>query len=134
MDHLSEDEELEITRNLERLRRGQDQQKKRATHATVQAKYRARLEKNAAPARTDYAIVALALVLQAIVKNPEHGTVRLLREAMEEELVTAGFDREQIRIRLGGMLEDCERDLDKWRHDRAWIRAHKARVAKATAK
>ena len=134
MDDLTADEELEITRNLERLRRGQDQQKKRATHATVQAKYRARLEKNAAPARTDYGIVALALLLRAFIQNPEHGVVRLLREAVEGELVTAGFDREQIRIRLGRMLEDCDKDLDKWRHGRVWIREHKARVAMAKAK
>ena len=131
MEALSEDEEMELERNLQQLRQTKQQVEKRAKHATVQAKYRARLARNRAPTRMDFAVVALGVVLQAIEARPEHRFVRLLGEAIEAELVAADFDREQIRIRLGRMLEDCDQDLDKWRHSRKWLREHKARLAKA---
>jgi hypothetical protein len=133
MDELSEEEEMELERNLHQLRHTRQQVEKRAKHATVQAKYRAKLALNRAPTRMDFAIVTLGVVLRAIEKNSEHGFVRLLREAIEQELVAADFDQEQVRIRLGRMVEDCSQDLDEWRRSRAWLRTHKARLAKAMA-
>lgn len=85
------------------------------------------------PTRMDFAIVALDIVLRAIDQKPEHDLVQLLRNAIEDELAKADFDQEQIRIRLGNMIEDCEEDLDKWRHCHKWLREHKALVAKAQA-
>jgi hypothetical protein len=131
MHDLADDEEVQLTRHLEQLRQTKKQIEKREKHANVQAKYRARLQKNAAPTRTDFAIVTLGVVLRSIDREPEHPLVQLLRTTIECELVDAGFDREQIRVRLGRMLEDCQGDIVKWRRSRQWIREHKARLAEA---
>jgi hypothetical protein len=131
MDDLADDEEVQLTRHLEQLRQTKRQIEKREKHANVQAKYRARLEKNSAPTRMDFAIVTLGIVLRSIDREPEHHLIQLLRTTIECELVDAGFDREQIRVRLGRMLDNCEGDIAKWRRSRAWLREHKARLAKA---
>ena len=48
MDDLADDEGVQLTRHLEQLRQTKRQIEKREKHANVQAKYRARLEKNSA--------------------------------------------------------------------------------------
>jgi hypothetical protein len=90
MDDLADDEEVQLTRHLEQLRQTKKQIEKREKHANVQAKYRARLQKNAAPTRTDFAIVTLGVVLRSIDREPEHPLVQLLRTTIECEMRTSG--------------------------------------------
>ena len=128
MDELSEEEEMELERNLHQLRHTRQQVEKRAKHATVQAKYRAKLALNRAPTRMDFAIVTLGVVLRAIEKNSEHGFVRLLREAIEDELRVLAVDnavrtdgaREELRrVAAGGAEVECDdtwTDADKAEH------------------
>jgi hypothetical protein len=128
MDDLN-DEDVQLIRELERNRKSQQRKELREQHANAQAKYRLHLARNKAPTRNDFAIVTLGIVLRAIAASPEHALLRLLREGIEEELVKADFDRDQISIRLGKMLEDCNQDLANWRRSREWRRRHAARIA-----
>jgi len=131
MDLLNEDEEMDLIRALEHSRQSQQQKKLREKHANAQAKYRRRLVQKMAPTRTDFSVVVLATALRAINAAPEQKLVRRFREAIEAELLAANFDQDQIRIRLGRMLEDCDKDLKNWRRAREWRREHATRVARA---
>ena len=74
MDELSEEEEMELERNLHQLRHTRQQVEKRAKHATVQAKYRAKLALNRAPTRMDFAIVTLGVCFERSKRTPSTGS------------------------------------------------------------
>jgi hypothetical protein len=121
----------EILRDIQRRRNKAEQVRERATHANAQLKHRRGLEAKRAPSRADYATVVLGHFLLALSQPERHPLIQLMNEAVEKELELAGFDRDQIRIRLDRMCEDCENDLPEWRRRRAWLKDHKARLKRA---
>jgi hypothetical protein len=123
----------EILREMQRRRNKSEQVRERAQHANAQLKHRRTLEAKRAPVRADYATVVLGYFLLALSQPKMHPIIRLMNEAVEKQLELAGFDRDQIRIRLNRMCEDCENDLPEWRRRRAWLKDHKARLKRALA-
>jgi hypothetical protein len=123
----------EILRDIHCRRNKAEQVRERAIHADAQLKHRRSLEAKRAPSRADYATVVLGLFLQALSKPERHPIIQLMNGAVEQELELANFDRDQIRIRLDRMCEDCKNDLPEWRRRRAWLKDHKARLKRALA-
>jgi hypothetical protein len=121
----------ETLRDIQRRRNKAGQIRERATHANAQLKYRRGLTAKRAPSRVDYATVVLGFFLLALSQPDRHPLIQLMNEAVEKELELAGFDRDQIRIRLDRMCEDCENDLPEWRRRRAWLKDHMARLKQA---
>jgi hypothetical protein len=121
----------EILRDIQRRRNKAEQVRERATHANAQLKHGRGLEAKRAPSRADYATVVLGHFLLALSQPERHPLIQLMNEAVEKELELAGFDRDQIRIRLDRMCEDYENDLPEWRRRRAWLKDHKARLKRA---
>jgi hypothetical protein len=131
MDSIDDEELHETIRRIERRRHTEQEKERRARHANAQLRYREKMKKRCAPTRTDFATVTLGVVLLVIQEWADNPFVKLLRAAIEEELVEGDLDRNEIRIRLDRMLEDCAQDLPNWRHARRWNTEHKALVARA---
>jgi hypothetical protein len=123
----------EILRGIQRRRNQAEQVRERATHANAQLKHRQALAAKRAPVRADYATVVLGHFLLALSQPQRHPMIQLMNDAVEKELELAGFDRDQIRIRLDRMCEGCENDLPEWRRRRTWLKDHKARLKRAMA-
>lgn len=70
----------------------------------------------------------LGIFLKAYSQPVRHRFIQKLSMAIEQQLELAGFDPEQIAIRLDRMSEDCENDLKESRHRRAWLKDHKTRL------
>jgi hypothetical protein len=117
----TDDEELhELIQRTERRRHTAQEKERRARHANAQLRHRLRLKNRCAPTRTDFATVTLGIVLLLVREWPDDRVVKILRAAIEEELVEGDFDRNENRIRLERVLKDCARDLTSWRHGRRW--------------
>jgi hypothetical protein len=123
----------EVLRDLQRRRNTSEQVRERQKHADAQLKYRMGLEGKRAPTRADFATVVLGIFLQAYSQPVRNRFIQKLAMAIEQQLELAGFDRDQIRIRLDRMCENCEDDLPEWRRRRAWLKDHKTRVRRAQA-
>lgn len=81
-----------------------------------QRRYEAKLKEKKAPSRQDVAAAALDLVLGVIEGHPETKQAQMARGAIIDELVAAGFDEIQCRIRLDGMCERLERNRARRHH------------------
>jgi hypothetical protein len=104
-------------------------QAKRDKHADAQAKHRAKLRDNGAPSRADIAAVTLAVVLLICKTYPRDRDVKIIRDMIELELRKAEFDDGQIKLRLDRMVDNCDRDLARWRECRAWFEQRRKRMA-----
>jgi hypothetical protein len=81
-----------------------------------QRRYEEKLKEKKAPTREDFAAAALDLVLGVIENFPQTKQARMARSVLVDELVAAGFDNIQCRMRLDGMCERLEKDRARRRY------------------
>jgi hypothetical protein len=116
-----------LFREIERNRMSQRATRKREKHANEQLRYRERLKHKGAPTRADIAVVVLGVLLLALKHRRHDRVIRLLLKMVKHELALAGFDPEQVLLRIERMIENCDLDLPNWREAREWRKADRER-------
>jgi hypothetical protein len=81
-----------------------------------QLRYEAKLKEKKAPKRADFAAVAIDLMCMVIEHRPQTKQARMAWRVLVDELVDAGFDELQCRIRLSTMCEGIDKHLARRRH------------------
>lgn len=84
-----------------------------------------------APSRAGIATVGLGVLLLVFKTYPDSRKVRTIRAMIEHELRLAHFDANETAARLDRMIEQCDRDLPKWRACREWFAEARRREREA---
>jgi hypothetical protein len=71
--------------------------------------------------------VVLGVLLLALKHRRHDRVIRLLLKMVKHELALAGFDPEQVLLRIERMIENCDLDLPNWREAREWRKTDRER-------
>ena len=95
-------------------------------HAANQTNYRKREEKKGAPDREDFGRAALTVALVLYNADPGSDIPDSIRRAIVRQLEYVGFDPQQAVIKFDKMAGRAEKDRERWRVKREWIKERKA--------
>ena len=89
-------------------------------HAAAQRQHRKKLKEHHAPDRENFAVAALTVCLLMVDNDRDNEVVAGMCKAILGELVRAGFNQEQVKLRFEAMVDRIHKDGEARQRIREW--------------